>query len=108
MHKIQPTRRDPFVVDKLLDDLLEAFTQGEVVEVKDLAGILEVADFFGVGRSTISNWSARRKDNGIPHPVITLGCGTIWNLRKMVPWWRTWNPPNGKKVGKLPPGWEND
>jgi hypothetical protein len=70
------------------------------VNVDNLVGIMELADFFSVGRTTISNWASRRSLIGMPEPIKTLGMGTLYDLEQVVNWWIGWKPAMGAKAGR--------
>lgn len=64
-----------------------------MVKVDDLAGTAEVAAYFGVKVSVISNW--KRRYRHFPAPVAELACGAIYLLPEVVDWYnsgtdRTW------------------
>ena len=69
---------------------------------QNLMGIAEVAWYFNVGKSTVSQWASRRESIGMPEPVAALDCGTVYDITELVPWWIGWNPVRGKKAGSLP------
>lgn len=89
---------------EFIDAIEEAFTRSRWVEAQDIVGIMELADFFAVGRSTITNWSAQRFRNGMPEPLRKLGATPIYSLREVVRWWIDWKPSKGAKAGTLPIG----
>jgi hypothetical protein len=88
--------------DLLLKDMEAAFTRSTFVRVEDLAGIKEIAEFFDVGRSTVSQWASRRSANKMPEPLKTIGGGTLYDLQAVVEWWKNWKPTQGAKSGTLP------
>jgi hypothetical protein len=94
----------PPVVGGLLLDLREAFTRSRWVSADDMVGIKELAEFFAVGPSTVTNWSAQRFRNGMPEPLKKLGATPIYSLREVVRWWINWKPSKGAKAGTLPIG----
>lgn len=53
----------------------------------ELGGIAEVADEFGVPRTTASMWLTRRDANGFPAPIETLSMGPVFDMDKV----RTWH-----------------
>lgn len=79
-----------------------AFTRTRWIASDDIVGIMELADFFEVGRSTISNWAAQRDRNGMPFPLKQLGSGPVYSLLEVIRWWVNWVPGKGAKAGKLP------
>jgi hypothetical protein len=68
----------------------------------DLVGVMELAQHFSVGRTTISNWAKRRDRIGMPEPVLVLGCGPVYSLKAVVKWWKSWKPVDAAKAGTLP------
>lgn len=90
--------------DEMLLEIHEAFTRSRWVAADDIVGIMELADFFAVGRSTITNWSAQRFRNGMPEPLRKLGATPVYSLAEVVQWWRDWKPSKGAKAGTLPTG----
>jgi predicted DNA-binding transcriptional regulator AlpA len=83
----------------ITDELLA----NEYVNVNHIVAVKELAEFFGVGRTTISQWYYRQADNGMPSPVKTIGSkGTIWDLEEVVLWWLNWKNPSKPKAGTLP------
>lgn len=94
----------PPVVGGLLLDFTEAFTRTRWVAAEDMVGIMELADYFDVGRSTVTNWNAQRSRNGMPLPVAKLGATPVYSLAEVVAWWKAWVPSKGAKAGRLPLG----
>ena len=52
----------------------------------ELAGIYEVAEAFGVPKSTASMWYTRRAVNGFPEPVTVLQMGAVFDLAAIRRW----------------------
>jgi hypothetical protein len=73
-----------------------------LVDPRNLVGVAEIARYFSVGKSTVSNWAARRRTNGMPLPVADPDCGTIYDISQIIVWWANWEPIRGTKVGCLP------
>jgi hypothetical protein len=86
----------------LVNTVESAFTRTRWVAADDAVGIMELADFFSIGRSTVTNWAAQRNSNGMPSPIKKLGAGPVYSLREIVEWWMNWKPIKGAKVGTLP------
>jgi hypothetical protein len=49
-----------------------------------LGGVAEISDEFGVPRTTVSMWDARRGTNGFPEPVERLRMGHESELGKLL------------------------
>lgn len=92
----------PPMIAELLGDLSEAFTRSRWVAVEDAVGIKELAEFFAVGPSTVTNWANYRFRNGMPEPLKVNGSGPVYSLREVVRWWINWKPSKGAKAGTLP------
>lgn len=78
------------------------FEECRCIDSADVVGIMELAEFFSVGRSTISNWAAHRAQNGMPEPLFVLGCGPGYSMEAVKRWWIDWKPTNARKSGELP------
>lgn len=75
----------------------------KMVQGRHLAGVAELAELFGVGRTTISNWHARTDKNGFPDPVAILAAGPVWDRTDVVTWHALYVPGRGKrKAGTTP------
>jgi hypothetical protein len=79
-----------------------AFTRTRWVAADDMAGTMELAEFFDVNRSTVSNWAVHRGSNGMPEPITKLGATPVYSLREVAKWWSGWKPSRGAKAGSLP------
>jgi hypothetical protein len=86
-----------------ISDLLNALTRTRWVAADDMVGVMELADFFSVGRTNISMWAARRHSNGMPLPIAQLAATPVYSRSEVVAWWKEWTPVKGAKAGKLPP-----
>lgn len=53
----------------------------------ELVGVAEIAEEFGVGRSVVSMWDARRSSNGFPQPVVRLSMGPVFRADQVRDWW---------------------
>jgi hypothetical protein len=71
----------------------------DTVEVRNLAGVAEVAWLFGVRRTTVSNWSAHRSGAGFPEPVVRLASGPVFDLSEISAWYAGYSPLKGRKPG---------
>jgi hypothetical protein len=67
-----------------------------------MVGVKELAKFFSVSSSTVTNWAFRQFDNGFPEPMKRLAAGPIYRLSDVVLWYIRWHPRVGPKVGTLP------
>jgi hypothetical protein len=72
------------------------------VDPENLAGVAELGELFGVGRTTVSNWYDRRDRNGFPEIVLRLASGPIWNVDDVVKWYASYAPSKGHRAGALP------
>lgn len=72
------------------------------VKAGALAGIREVAETLMVGRSTVTQWAARRHRNRFPEPVATLGMGPIYDLNEVISWYGRYEPEKGGRAGRAP------
>jgi hypothetical protein len=52
-----------------------------------LGGVAEISDEFGVPRTTVSMWDARRGTNGFPEPVERLRMGPIYRMDQVREWY---------------------
>lgn len=53
----------------------------------ELGGVAEISEEFGVPRSTISMWNARRNENnGFPEPVVRLASGPVYDMAEIRAW----------------------
>ena len=55
----------------------------------NLAGVAEISARFGVPRTTVSMWDARRDTSGFPPPVVRLAAGPVYDLDAVVAWHQT-------------------
>lgn len=56
-----------------------------------LAGIAEIAEEFGVARTTVStSWADRRERTGFPEPVAVLNMGPVYDLAEVRRWYAAW------------------
>jgi hypothetical protein len=56
------------------------------MNTRELAGIAEIAEEFGVPRTTASMWDTRRASNGFPEPVARLAAGPVFDLAEVREW----------------------
>jgi hypothetical protein len=56
------------------------------VNPDDLVGVAEIARLKGVGRTTVTQWAARRHRNGFPEPVARLAMGPVYDRREIEAW----------------------
>jgi hypothetical protein len=54
--------------------------------VPALGGVAEVADLFGVPRTTASMWANRRAQTGFPEPVQVLAMGPVYDMDAVRLW----------------------
>lgn len=52
----------------------------------DLGGVAEVAEAFGVPRTTASMWANRRDMSGFPKPVKLLAMGPVYDMDEVRAW----------------------
>jgi hypothetical protein len=78
---------------------LDQFTVGQWVDGEKLGSIKELHEKLHTGRTTITNWTARRHFNNCPHPVAEFGNGPVYHVEDFAKWWEAWIP--GKKAGYL-------
>jgi len=77
-------------------------TDKNMVDMRHLAGVAELAELFRVSRSVISNWAARRPQNGFPRKVMRLASGPIYNINDVLSWYETYAPAVGVRPGAAP------
>lgn len=58
-----------------------------LVDTDDLMTNKDVAHFFGVGQSTISNWRTRTYKD-FPEPVVTLSGTSLWLRQDILAWYK--------------------
>lgn len=51
-----------------------------------LVGVAEIAERFGVPRTTVSMWASRRASSGFPLPVEDLAMGPVFRLADVETW----------------------
>lgn len=56
---------------------------------RDLCGVAEIADEFGVSKQLASEWT---KATTFPKPVATLASGRIWAGHRVVGWVAKYRP----------------
>lgn len=52
-----------------------------------LGGVAEISELFGVPRTTVSMWDARRATSGFPQPVQRLAAGPVYLMSEVVAWY---------------------
>ena len=52
----------------------------------ELVGVAEIAAAFGVPRTTVSMWAARRATSGFPQPVKALQMGPVYDMAEVRRW----------------------
>jgi hypothetical protein len=57
-----------------------------MIEADDLVGVAEIARLKKVGRTTVTQWAARRHRNGFPKPVKALAMGPVYDRREIEAW----------------------
>jgi hypothetical protein len=72
------------------------------IETGALAGVTELARLFLVGRSTVTQWAARRERNGFPLPVSVLAMGPIYDVNEVLTWYGNYVPDKGGRPGRYP------
>lgn len=56
----------------------------------ELGGVSEIADRYGVARSTVNGWMKRAEKIGMPPALATLAAGPVYNLALLDPWYQAW------------------
>jgi hypothetical protein len=56
----------------------------------ELGGVSEIADRYGVARSTVNGWMKRAEKIGMPAPLAILAAGPVYNLVALDPWYQAW------------------
>jgi hypothetical protein len=56
----------------------------------ELGGVSEIADRYGVARSTVNGWMKRAEKIGMPAPLAILAAGPVYNLVVLDPWYQAW------------------
>jgi len=59
---------------------------GAVHGVWDYGGVAEVAEYLGVTKQCLANWTVRGKE--FPEPVAKLSMGQIWHMTDVRDWAR--------------------
>lgn len=72
------------------------------VDPGDLVGVAELAEMFGLRRTTVSGWYTRRSETGFPEAVARLNATPVFSRTAVLGWWRDWVPVKGAKVGTDP------
>lgn len=52
-----------------------------------LVGVAEIADDFGVPRTTVSMWANRRAQSGFPDPLAELAMGPVYSRAAVRAWY---------------------
>ena len=73
-----------------------------VVDTRLIVGVSEIAELFGVGRTTVTQWVARREASGFPLPVARILAGSLWNVHDVLRWYEQYVPRKGAKPGRAP------
>lgn len=60
-----------------------------LIDTKDIIGVKEIADIFGVGSSAVSNFQKRYSD--FPNPVAVLKSGSVFNRAEIEKWGKKHN-----------------
>lgn len=56
-----------------------------------MGGIAEIAERYGVARTTVStSWADRRHLTGFPLPIATLRMGPLYDLDEVDRWYSSW------------------
>ena len=69
---------------RIVDELYPAFLAGIA---DDLGGVAECSRDIDVSPQSLSNFAARRAENGFPEPIVKLRATTLWS-RSAVRQWR--------------------
>lgn len=72
-----------------IDDDTTRLTREESRLLRNLVGVAEISEEFGIPRTTLSTWDARRETTGFPEPVERLSMGPIYDRREIVTWLKT-------------------
>lgn len=62
-----------------------AYSEHRVVNPEECAGISELAEYFGLTKSAVSNWPARHPD--FPKPVRIFAMGPMYVLAEVEEWY---------------------
>lgn len=65
-------------------------------EITDLAGVTDLATYFEVTQSTISNWIARYED--FPAELCKIGGRKVFSYKQVARWHRETFPPASKSL----------
>lgn len=60
-----------------------------------LGGISEISDRLGAARSTVTGWTKRADENGMPTPIAQLAAGPVYDLTAVEAWYRAWKAVDG-------------
>lgn len=55
-----------------------------------LGGVSEIADRYGVARSTVNGWMKRAEKIGMPPALAVLAAGPVYDLARLDPWYQAW------------------
>lgn len=58
-----------------------------MVDVRTLAGVAELSRVLGVGRTTVTQWAARRSASRFPEPVHVLAMGPLYDVDEVTRWY---------------------
>jgi len=86
-------------------DLNAYLMSAEKVPVTAIFSSGNIAVFFGVSPSVVTNWAIRNSE--FPRPLRQGSTYGLYDIRKVVQWWIHWNPENGRKGGRLPENWKD-
>ena len=84
-------------------DLNAFFMSDEVIPIKAIMATGNLAVFFGVAPSVITNWAHRYDD--FPTPLARTWAPSLYDVRKVVHWWIHWKTSEGRKSGRIPENW---
>ena len=77
-------------------------TPARMIDVRQIAGVAEIAALFMVSKTTAANWYARRDRNGHPEAIAYLACGTLFDINEVVEWYGRYKPLKGGRPGSAP------
>lgn len=60
-----------------------------VLDGLELVGTSEIAQRFGVNRTTVSMWAQRRESSGFPVPLEVLAAGPVYDMAAVRAWYES-------------------
>lgn len=72
--------------ERMAPDDTARLTGEECELLSNLVGVAEIAAEFGLPRTSVSTWDARRATTGFPKPIEVLRMGPIYDRREVRAW----------------------